>query len=206
MLDRSFVVMERLPGNTLNELTYRRPEVLDDNMVTISYQLGMHMAFSYVFGSRDGFQTNYVFDLTTKLLTRIDKESFFEVPADSLTTLDVGDPYTQEIAACELANLKYIPSFRDGTAAKKVMMAFKQGFVDKYADIKYKKMDLVQLIMDTRLAWFRMEPPADIEAYASETLRIKDTVELFIEQDPKQVFERLIQAKKEVDSGKYKKA
>ncbi len=202
MIDRSYVVMDRLPGNTLNELTYRRPEILDDNQVTIAYQLGMHMAFSLVFGSRDGFQTNYVFDPTTRLLTRIDKESFFDLPCDPENVLSANDPYTQEIAACELANLKYIPSFRDATKRKKVVLALKQGFLDKYSDIKNKKEGLLQMVLDTRMSWFKMDPPDDIDEYAAQTMGCVAAIEHLIGLDPSDVFSRIVAAKKEFDKQK----
>ena len=205
MFDSAYVVMDRLPGATLNELTYRRPEVIEKNMVTISYQLGMHMAFSYIFGAKDGYQTNYVFDPVSKLLTRIDKESFLEVPNNPTSTLSDGDDYTQEIAACELTNLKYIPSFREPATRPKVLYAFKQGFLDKYSDIKSKKDDLLTMVQETRGAWAKMKPPEDEQEYAQITSQIKDAVQHLITQESELVFQRLVAAKKEVDEGKYKK-
>jgi hypothetical protein len=205
MFDRSYVVMERLPGATLNELTYRRPEVIEDNMVTISYQLGMHMAFSYVFGAKDGFQTNYVFDHSNKILTRIDKESFLEMPANAATTLSDDDTYTQEIAACELTNLKYIPSFRSPDTRPKVLYAFRQGFFDKYEDIKYKRDELTQMVSDIRGTWKRMRPVEDLSEYEEETKHTVESVRMLIDQKADDVFARLLKAKIEVDSGKYRK-
>jgi hypothetical protein len=205
MLDRAYVVMDRLPGSTLNELTYRRPEVIEDNKVTIAYQLGMHTAFSYVFGAKDGYQTNYVFDQVSKILTRIDKESFLEVPSDAGSTFDEGDTYSQEIAACELTNMKYIPSFRNNESRTKLLIAFRQGFLDKYDDIKAKREDLVGMIGDARSTWARMKPIEDPEEYVEETKTIIGTVNKLIGQDAEKVFDRLLKAKREVDSGKYKK-
>jgi hypothetical protein len=205
MFDRAYVVMDRLPGTTLNELTYRRPEVIEDNRVTISYQLGMHMAFSFVFGSKDGYQTNYVFDATTKILTRIDKESFLDLPLDAEGTLQEGDSYTQEIAACELSNLKYIPSFRDPATRPKMIFAFKQGFLDKFADIKFKREELVSMVESSRQAWLRMKPVEDMGEYAQDTRHLTDMVNKLIGLNPEQVFKRLMKAKTEVESGKYSK-
>ena len=195
--------MDRLPGNTLNELTYRKPEVLDTHQVTIAYQLGMHTTFSYVFGAKDGYQTNYVFDQLTKMLTRIDKESFFELPKNPRETLTDGDTYTQEISACELTNLKYIPSYRDKTKRVKVMLAYETGFKDKYADIKYKKNDILDLVDATRAAWVEIAQVLDMNEYLIETKRIRDNVEALIDQNPQNVYKRLLKAKLEVDSGQY---
>jgi len=205
MLDRPYVVMDRLPGATLNELAYRRPEIIEDNMVTIAYQLGMHLAFSYVFGVKDGFQTNYVFDASTKILTRIDKESFLDMPSDAKTTLEGGDRYTQEISACEVSNLKYIPSFRSEKSRYKVMYAFRQGFLDKYADIKAKRDELLRMVLDTRQTWLKIRPAEDPEEYEDDTRHIVKAVSHLAEQKPEDVFERLMKAKAEVDTGRYKK-
>jgi hypothetical protein len=203
--DRAYVVTDRLPGATLNELTYRRPEVIEDNRITIAYQLGMHMAFSYIFGAKDGFQTNYVFDSVSKILTRIDKESFLEMPVEPKTTLCEGDTYTQEIAACELSNLKYIPSFRNGETRPKIMYAFRQGFIDKYNDILSKREDLLLMIGEARTKWFRLKPVEDPEEYHKETQFIIGAAATLIGQVPEKVFDRLLAARIEVDSGKYKK-
>jgi hypothetical protein len=205
MFDRSYVVMDRLPGRTLNELTYRRPEVLEEHKVTIAYQLGMHTAFSYVFGAKDGYQTNYVFDPTTKILTRIDKESFLDVPVDAYTTLSEGDSYTQEIAACELTNLKYIPSFRNGESRTKLLYAFRQGFLDKYSDIREKRPELVEMVQEARRTWFRLKPVEDSEEYEEDTKRVVSAVDHLVGQNPEDVFARLLNAKSEVDSGNYRK-
>ncbi|MBD3388108.1 MAG: hypothetical protein GF416_03590 [Candidatus Altiarchaeales archaeon] len=203
--DRAFVVMDRVPGSTLNELTYRRPEVLEEHKITIAYQLGMHMAFAYVFGSKDGYQTNYIFNPVDKILTRVDKESFLDVPDDPHTTLEEGNVYTQEIAACELSNLKYIPSFRSNEDRPKVLFAFKQGFMDKYEDIKEKKNELLGLVDETRETWLRIEPPREMDEYHEETRFIRVTVEHLMDQDPVHVLNRLVKAKEEVDRGEYKK-
>jgi hypothetical protein len=200
MFDRSYAVMERLPGRTLNELTYLQPELLEDNMVTIAYQLGMHTTFSYVFGAKDGYQTNYVFDPVSKILTRIDKERFLEMPADPKTTLSDGDSYTQEIAACELTNLKYIPSFRSENSRHKVMYAFRQGFLDKYEDIKYKKAELIGMVSDARETWLKHKPVEDLDEYAQGTKHIISAVGRLIDHDPKSVFDRLLKAKMEIDA------
>lgn len=199
MIDRSYVVMDRICGNTLNELSYSNPKTLDDNYVTIAYQLGMHLAFSYVFGSKDGYQTNYIFDPTTRLLTRIDKESFLDLPQNPENNFEDENVYTQEIAACELSNLRYIPRFKNPKCHRNIILAIRQGFLDKYGDIKLKKRDLLQMVMDTRMTWLRMDPPDDIEAYAADTLRIFHNIEKLISQDPERVFERLKKAKKEFD-------
>jgi hypothetical protein len=204
MFDRAYVVMDRLPGHTLNELTYRRPEVIEEHKVTIAYQLGMHTAFSYVFGAKDGYQTNYIFDPVSKILTRIDKESFLEMPSNADTFADK-DTYTQEIAACELTNLKYIPSFRNNESRHKLLYAFKQGFMDKYSDIMYKRDDLLTMVRETRMAWLRMKPVEDPEEYEEETKSIIEMAYALIGQNPEDVYNRLIKAKKEVDSGEYKK-
>lgn len=201
-MDRSYAVMERLAGSTLNELTYRRPEVLEDNKVTIAYQLGMHMAFAYVFGSKDGYQTNYLFDTSEKLLTRVDKEVFLEVPYDATKTLEDGDKYTQEIAACELSNLKYIPSFRKKDTRPYVLMAFKQGFLDKYSDIKEKEEDLLSLVEETRDNWLQIKGLQSSKEYDTETEHILEAVKYLIDQEPEHVYQRLLKAKKENDNKK----
>lgn len=197
--------MDRLPGSTLNELTYRRPEILEEHKVSIAYQLGMHMVFSYVFGAKDGYQTNYVFDPVSRILTRIDKESFFEVPVDPKGTLSEGDDYTQEIAACELSNLKYIPSYRRTETRHLILFAFRQGFLDKYGDIKSKSEELLSMVAETRATWLDIKPVEDLEEYGSETRHIHTAIEYLIQQDPERVFDRLLKAKAEVDTGKYSK-
>ncbi|MFH0861706.1 MAG: hypothetical protein V1875_01630 [Candidatus Altiarchaeota archaeon] len=205
MFDKPYVVMDRLPGTTLNELAYLRPEILEENKVTIAYQLGMHTAFSYVFGSKDGFQTNYLFNPVTKILTHIDKESFLELPKDPAKTLQDSDGYSQEIAACELTNLKYLPSFRSPEYRSKLIIAFRQGFQDKYEDIKYKKEELLKMVSGARTAWMKVKPVEDYMGYEEETRQMMATVGLLIDQNPDDVFDRLLKAKKEADTGRYAK-
>lgn len=199
MEGHSYLVMDRLPGTTLNELTYRRPEIIEDHKVTISYQLGMHLAFAYVFGVRDGYQTNYIFDPSSRLITRIDKESFFELPDDADKTLESDDGYTQQIALSELSNLKYIPSFRDKKTRPQILYAYKTGFVDKYNDMKAKRRQILELVNVTRINWIDITPIEDIDEYAEETLFIQESVDSLISQDPEKVFERLVAAKIEVE-------
>ena len=199
MFDKPYVVMDRLPGTTLNELAYLRPEILEEHKVTIAYQLGMHTAFSYVFGCKDGFQTNYLFNPVTKILTHIDKESFLDLPKDPSKTLAEGDGYTQEIAACELANLKYLPSFRTPEYHSKLIIAFRQGFLDKYEDIKYKKEELFKMVSGARTAWMKVKPVEGFEEYGKETRQMTAAVGQLIDQDPEDVFDRLLKAKKEAD-------
>ena len=184
MDDRSFVLMDRLPGWTLNEMTYLKPDILEENKIPISYQLGMHAAFSYVFGCKDGFQTNYLFNPVTKILTHIDKESFLELPLDAAKTLRDGDQYTQEIAACELANLKYLPSFRTPEYRSKLIIACRQGFLDKYGDIKYKKEELLKMISGARTAWMKVKPVEDFEEYEKETRQMIATAGQLIDKNP----------------------
>ena len=205
MFDKPYVVMDRLPGTTLNELSYLRPEILEEHKVTIAYQLGMHTAFSFVFGSKDGFQTNYLFNPVTKILTHIDKESFLELPKDSSKVLEDGDRYTQEIVACEFTNLKYIPSFRNNESRTKLLIAYRQGFLDKFEDIKFKKDELVRMVAGARMAWLRVKPPQNVEDYEQETLTLLDTVAALIDLNSEEVFDRLLKAKKEVDSGRYQR-
>ena len=203
--DRSYVVMDRLPGATLNELTYRRPEILEEHKVTIAYQLGMHMAFAYVFGAKDGFQTNYIFDTVSKILTRIDKESFFDMPVDPDVSFEDNDEYTQEIAACELSNLKYIPSFRKAETRPQVIIAFRQGFIDKYQDIKDMRGRLLEMTLNARKTWKGFRQIEDMIEYDQDTDRIHAKVAKLIDQDPDKVFDRLLKAKAEVDTGRYAK-
>lgn len=205
-MDRPYVVTERVPGVSLNELTYRRPEVLEKHKVTIAYQLGMHMAFAYVFGSKDGYQTNYLFDPVDRLLTRIDKEVFLEVPSDPAGTLADGDVYTQEVAACELANLKYIPSFRKKEGRPPILMAFRQGFLDKYDHIKDKKERFLELVDEARAMWKKLKSPEDEGGYHEETGSIRASVTHLIDQDPESVFKRLLTARQEVERGEYTKS
>jgi hypothetical protein len=192
--------MDRLPGTTLNELTYLRPEILEEHKVTVAYQLGMHTAFSYVFGCKDGYQTNYLFNPVTKILTHIDKESFLELPPEPSKTLADGDKYTQEIASCELTNLKYIPSFRDGGYRTKLIIAYRQGFLDKYADIKYKKEELVKMVSGARMAWSKVKTIANQSEYDRETRIITQTINELIDQNPEEVADRLLKARKEVEN------
>jgi hypothetical protein len=202
MFDRAYVVSERIPGSTLNELTYRRPEVIEDNVVSISYQLGLHMAFSFIFGSKDGFQTNYIFDPVEKILTRIDKESFLDVPSDPSGVLAEDDVYSREIAACELTNLKYIPSFRSGEGRSRVLYAFKQGFLDKYSEIKSMKGELLQMVDESRSSWFEYTNVEELQDYHDRTVTILKSVGILMDLDPEKVFDRLLRAKVEVDGGK----
>ncbi len=197
MFDRAYAVMDRVPGATLNELTYRRPEIIEDNRVTIAYQLGMHAAFSFVFGARDGYQTNYVFNPVDKILTRIDKESFLEMPEDPANVMSEGDAYTQEIAACELSNLKYIPAFRKKDTRPQVLLAFKQGFLDKYEDIKKREKRLLDLVQETRDTWLRIRPVREVDEYNSDTRYVKESVKHLISLDPGEAFNRLLKAKQE---------
>ena len=103
---KSYVVMDYVPGKTLNELAYKDPNVIEENKIRIAFQLGMHTAFSYVFWLKDGYQSNYIFDSNKKTVTRIDNERFLHVPEDPENTLDDFHPYAQAIASCELENMK----------------------------------------------------------------------------------------------------
>jgi len=203
MEDRSFVLMDRLPGWTLNEMTYLKPDVLEDNKIAIAYQLGMHAAFAYVFGVTDGFQTNYIFDPVTRILTRIDKEIFLSVPKNPGHALLDHDEYTQDVSSCELSNLKYIPSYRHSDSRGEVVLSFKAGFLDKYAEMRKKRERLIALVKETRDTWKRISSPADILAFDSETLRIVQVVGALMDHDPEKVLKRLFEAKAEVDRGEY---
>ncbi|HHQ45521.1 MAG TPA: hypothetical protein ENN13_05265 [Candidatus Altiarchaeales archaeon] len=197
--DKSFTVMDRLPGYTLSELTYKRPEILEEHKIDIAFQLGMHTVFSYVFGVRDGYQTNYIYDPVSRLLTRIDKERFLEVPDSPRKTLEDNDAYTQEIASCELSNLKYVPSFRTGEERGVVVKALESGFMEKYREVKVKKQELLELVRQTRNTWFELNPRFDKSLYGSETEIIVGTVSYLIDQDALLVWKRLVKAKIEVD-------
>jgi hypothetical protein len=197
--------MDRVPGVTLNELTYRRPEVLDENMIGIAYQLGIHSAFAYIFGVKDGYQTNYIFNPVNKLLTRIDKDTFLNVPDDPGSTFSDNDAYTQEIAACELNNLKYIPSFRSGDDREEILRAFKVGFMEKYGDVKAKRERLLELVRKTREKWMEVRPPLKKVDYVRETEGIVAVVDALIGQDPEAVIGRLFRAKAEFDRSVHQK-
>ncbi len=198
-MERDYALMDRLPGNTLNELTYRNPQLLDENRITISYQLGMNAAFAYIFGIRDGYQTNYIYNPQNKVLTRIDKETFLDVPNEPFTTMNDGNKYTQEIAACELNNLKYMPAYRDGDERLEILRAFKVGFTDKYNHIKEKQDKLLDLVRKTRKNMIEIKNPIDRGEYDEETNRLVLTVKFLIEQDPDEVLIRLFKAKKELE-------
>ena len=198
MTDRkSYALMELAPGKTLNELAYKNPDVLEENRIRIAFQLGMHTAFSYVFGLKDGYQTNYLFDAELKTITRVDNERFFCVPDDPEKTLDSGHPYAQDIAACEMENLKYIPSFRRSEEAGYVLKAFNAGFLEKYRDIKGKKEKLLQMVETTREDTLKVTPDVAELAYMAETRRIVKAVSLLLDQNPEDVLRRLYAAKAE---------
>ncbi|MCX6694797.1 MAG: hypothetical protein NTU61_00670 [Candidatus Altiarchaeota archaeon] len=203
MDDRSFVLMDRLAGWTLNEMTYLKPDVLEEHKISIAYQLGMHAAFSYAFGVTDGFQTNYMFDPVTNILTRIDKDVFLQVPSNPKDTLMDHDDYTQEISSCELSNLKYIPSFRRAEDRTDVLLAFKTGFLDKYSEMKEKRDKLLHLVYETRETWKKISNPRDILGFEAETRRIVESVSILLDQDSEKVLKRLFEAKAEVDRGEY---
>ena len=203
MEDKSFVLMDRLSGWTLNEMTYLKPDILEENKIPIAYQLGMHAAFSYVFGVTDGFQTNYVFDPVSQILTRIDKEVFLSVPENPKETLLDHDEYTQEVAACELNNLKYIPSFRHRETRAEILVAFKSGFTDKYSELKQKRQRMLELVAEARGTWKKLGKPGDLTAFDKETAKLVDTVGTLIDQDSETVIKRLFDAKSEVDRGEY---
>jgi len=195
---KAYAVMDYVPGKTLNELAYRNPNVLEENKIRIAFQLGMHTAFSYVFGLKDGYQSNYIFDPDKKTITRVDNERFLHVPEDPENTLDDNHPYTQAIAACELENLKYMPSFRRKEALDHILKAFNAGFIEKYGEIKNKKETLIRLIGESRADTFRVRPDVDAKRYQAETEGIVDTVGYLIDQDPLMVLKRLYKAKTEV--------
>jgi len=195
---KAYAVMDYVPGKTLNELSYRNPDIIEENRIRIAFQLGMHTAFSYVFGLKDGYQSNYIFDPEAKTITRIDNERFLCVPEDPENTLDDEHPYTQGIAACELENLKYIPSFRNRQEMEHILKAFNAGFIEKYKEIKNKKQNLIRLIGETRADTFRVRPEANAKKYQVETERIVDTVSFLISQEPTEVLRRLYKAKTEL--------
>jgi len=200
MLNKAFTVMDRVPGYTLNELTYKKPDVLEENKIKIAFQLGMHTVFSYVFGVRDGYQTNYIFDPTTKILTRIDKERFLEVPENPFDLNDPSHPYNREIALCELSNLKYVPSFRQTSADKSdVIKALKAGFMEKYSEVKKKKKELLDLVWETRETWWELRPGQDKREYDEETKDLADKIDYLIEQEPEKVWNTLVKAKIHAD-------
>ena len=194
---KSYALMELAPGRTLNELAYKNPDVLEENRIRIAFQLGMHTAFSYVFGLKDGYQTNYLFDHELKTITRVDNERFFCLPDDPEKTLNAGHSYAQDIAACEMENLKYIPSSRKPEEAGFVLKAFNAGFIEKYREIKNRKERLLQMVETTREDAFKVTPYVPEPAYAAETKRIVKAVSLLIGQNPEDVLKRLYAAKTE---------
>jgi len=193
----AYALMDCVPGKTMNELAYRNPDVLEQNRVRIAFQLGMHAAFSYVFGVKDGYQSNYLFDESTKTLTRVDNERFLQVPENPDETLSPGDAYTREIAACEMENLKYIPSCRSGGDLDNVLKAFNTGFLEKYREMKERKARMVELIRQARGDAYAVTPGADEGGYRSETDRIAAAVSCLVDQNPVDVLKRLYAARAE---------
>lgn len=196
-MSKAYVLMEHIPGKTLNELAYTNPDILEENKIRIAFQLGMHAAFSYVFGIKDGYQSNYLFDSHSRSLTRVDNERFLMLPESPEDTLNPGDAYMQDIAACELENLKYIPSFRSGKDTDNILMAFNTGFLEKYSHIKKKKEVLLKMVENTRNDTLRVRYGISEETYERETKKMKAAVEYLINQNPMYVLERLHKASTE---------
>ncbi|MFH1126287.1 MAG: hypothetical protein V1703_04110 [Candidatus Altiarchaeota archaeon] len=195
---KAYALMDLVPGKTLNELAYMNPDLIEENRIRIAFQLGMHAAFGYVFGLKDGYQANYLFDTESKTITRIDNERFLNVPEDPENTLKDRHHYAHGIAACELENLKYIPSFRHSEGMDDVLTAFNTGFLEKYREIKEKRERLLRLIEETRGDALRVRPDVDENDYARETKRLMDVVGFLINQDPQEVLKRLYKAKAEL--------
>ncbi|VVB52153.1 Uncharacterised protein [uncultured archaeon] len=199
-MDKSYVLMETVPGHTLNELAYRQPEVLEEDARAVAKQLGEYCAFSFVFGVRDGYQSNYIYDSKTKWLTRIDKENSLRVP----TVIDVnGDEYwayCREIAACELANLKYLPPFRRGGEEQRaIMRAFNTGFYEKHAYMKERRDQLIQYVNKARKAGAQYQPPADPSGYFLQTNIILNSVKALLDQNPEESLKHLYMAKMDLE-------
>ncbi|MDD5111046.1 MAG: hypothetical protein PHG85_00705 [Candidatus Altiarchaeota archaeon] len=197
---RAYALMELVRGKTLTELAYMNPDVLVENGIRIAFQLGMHTAFSYVFGVKDGYQTNYLFDAESKTITRIDNERFLYLPKNPEQTLEDGDSYTQDIAACELENLRYLPSFRNSQTHDNILKAFNTGFIEKYSQIREKREKLLVMVENMRNDTLQVRGDVSEEAYNSETKRLKSAVECLIGNDPKKVLSRLYKAKAELDN------
>lgn len=198
-MNKAYVLMEHVAGKTLNELAYMNPGILEDNKIRIAFQLGMHAAFSYVFGVKDGYQSNYIFDSASRSITRVDNERFLLLPEKPENTLKAGDEYTRDIAACELSNLKYIPSFRNGRDTDVILTAFNTGFLEKYRQIKEKKEKRLGMVENTRNDTLRVRYGISEETYAKETKKMKAAVECLMDQNPMQVLERLHKARAELE-------
>jgi hypothetical protein len=196
---RAYALMELAAGKTLTELAYMNPGVLVENGVRIAFQLGMHTAFGYVFGVKDGYQSNYLFDPESKTLTRVDNERFLFLPKNPEKTFEDDDSYTQDIAACELENLKYLPSYRNGQTRDNILKAFNTGFIEKYGQIKEKKEKLLDMVGNMRNDTLHVRSDVSEEAYNIETGRMKKAVECLISQDSRKVLARLYKAKSELD-------
>jgi hypothetical protein len=201
MKERPYVLMELVAGKTLNELAYMNPEVLEENRIRIAFQLGMHAAFSYVFGVKDGYQSNYLFDPQTRSITRVDNERFLVLPEKPENTLEAGDEYAQDIAACELDNLKYIPSFRNGRDRENILKAFNTGFLEKYSHIKERKDRLLGMVEGMRNDTLRVRYGISEVTYEKETKKMKTTVEYLMDQNPREVLARLYMARSEIGRG-----
>jgi len=200
---KTYAVMERAAGRSINELAYKDPDVLETNNDVISHQLGRHAAFSYVFGIKDGYQTNYIFDDESKVLTRVDKERSLEFPANIDISMP-NDPYSQEIAVADISNLDYIPTYRNPKTRKDVADSFETGFFEQYDFLKKNKDPLLRLIKIARNTAAKVQKPENPEKYAKETEHIIQTVSTLIDQDPREVLKRLYEAKEEVDRKKTK--
>jgi len=195
---KSFALTDSIAGKTLNELSYKDPDVIEGNRLEIAFQLGMYAAFSYVFGLKDGYQTNYIFNPDSRKLIRIDKERFLDIPEIPEDTLEDNDKYTQEIAACELVNLKYIPSYRGGERRLDVVRAFNSGFLEKYREMKKRKNELIDLVKESRASAYSTLPDSDLSEYENRTTEITSIIEELISLSPKQVLKRLYTARSEL--------
>lgn len=190
--------MQLAPGKTLNELAYMNPDVLEENSIRIAFQLGMHTAFSYAFGVKDGYQSNYLFDEHSKTITRIDNEKFLRMPDDPEKTLEDNHHYAQDIASCEMENLKYIPYFRRKEGMDDILKAFNTGFMEKYRELKQKKNTLLKMIEHSRHDTFQIRPGVDEKTYQSGTKKIMHAVGHLIDQEPEKVLKRLYKARNEI--------
>ncbi len=203
MAQEDYIVMERVEGNTLNELAYMNPDAIEDNAELIARELGKHTAFSYIFGIKDGYQTNYIFNPKAKKLTRIDKEKCLSVPKDPERVFMPRNRYTQEIAECEISNLKYLPAYRRDASREVIFRAFTSGFYEQYALFKDKKAKFLDIIKKARDAGKDVYDVAKVSEYDKQTEEIVNAVNKLIEQNPSDVLERLFTAKNEVMRGEF---
>lgn len=198
---KEYVLMDYVQGQTLEDLSKQDPGTLESNKLHISYELGRQTAFTYAFGVKDGYQSNYIFNPLEKRLYRVDKEKFLQMPSKPRETLLGHDDYTQEIAGCELDNLAHLPSFRDRGEKPQILLAFELGFKDQFKKLSKRKNKFRGLIAETRETLVKINPVKNRVSYDKETGEIQDTVDYLLSQDPEKVLERLYEARREVARG-----